>query len=69
MPASNWALIVSQLEIHFPKRLKLTLHSFYYLPIWAAANTDVAEIAVVALLGVCALKLTRLSILFCIPAE
>lgn len=27
MPLSNWALIVSQLEIHFPKRLKLTLHS------------------------------------------
>ena len=27
MPVSNWALIVSQLEIHFPKRLKLALHS------------------------------------------
>ena len=27
MPINNWALIVSQLEIHFPKRLKLNLHS------------------------------------------
>ena len=26
-PISNWALIVSQLEIHFPDRLKLDLHS------------------------------------------
>ena len=27
MPIQNWPLIVSQLEIHFPERLKLTLHS------------------------------------------
>ena len=27
MPIQNWPLIISQLEIHFPKRLKLTLHS------------------------------------------
>lgn len=27
MPIPNWALIVSQLEIHFPERLKLELHS------------------------------------------
>jgi putative transposase len=27
MPVNNWALIVSQLEIHFPDRLKLALHS------------------------------------------
>jgi putative transposase len=26
-PVNNWALIVSQLEIHFPGRLKLELHS------------------------------------------
>lgn len=27
MPINNWALIVSQLELHFPDRLKLALHS------------------------------------------
>jgi len=27
MPIPNWALIVSQLDIHFPDRLKLELHS------------------------------------------
>lgn len=27
MPINNWALIVSQLELHFPARLKLALHS------------------------------------------
>jgi len=27
MPIFNWALIVSQLELHFPDRLKLQLHS------------------------------------------
>ena len=26
-PIQNWAVIVSQLEIHFPNRLKLDLHS------------------------------------------
>ena len=26
-PVSNWALVVSQLELHFPGMLKLALHS------------------------------------------
>ena len=26
-PINNWALVVSQLELHFPGRLKLALHS------------------------------------------
>lgn len=27
MPVANWALIVSQLDIHFPNRMNITLHS------------------------------------------
>ena len=27
MPIANWALIVSQLNIHFPNRLDISLHS------------------------------------------